>query len=278
MALQHRVACIQMTSSDDISSNLSLAQSLIQDAVEQEAKLIILPENFALMGFDQADKIKHREEIDNGPIQTFLSSEARRHGIWLVGGTIPVAVPKKRNKVFACCLVYDDRGRRVGRYDKIHLFDVHLRETKEDYLESKVIDPGEKVVVIPTPFGKLGLAVCYDVRFPEMFRLMLKQGVELIALPAAFTFTTGSAHWDVLVRARAIENLAYVLAACQTGIHVNGRRTYGNSMIVNPWGEVQVCLPENQGMIIAEVNLEFQNRIREDFPALAHRKMKIEEK
>lgn len=270
--MQNRVACIQMNSTDDLSQNLIATKDLIQQAVAQDAKLIILPENFALMSQDQMEKLKHRESIGQGPIQDFLSSQAAENKIWIVGGTIPITVPENKDKVYACCLVFNDQGQQVARYDKIHLFDVHLRATQENYLESKHIDPGEHIVVIDTPFGKLGLAVCYDIRFPEMFRLMLKHGVEIIALPAAFTYTTGSAHWDTLVRARAIENLSYVLTACQTGVHPGGRRTYGNSMIVNPWGEMLICLPDNPGVVVAEINLDFLHKIRQDFPALAHRK------
>lgn len=267
-----RVACIQMNSTEDVKQNLLQAQELISAAAEQEAKLIVLPENFALMGIDQADKIKYREAINDGPIQDLLSELAKQHHVWIVGGTIPISDPHNKEKAYASCIVYDDQGKQVTRYDKIHLFDVELRSTHEKYLESKTVQPGEKIIVIPTPFGILGLAVCYDIRFPEMFRLMLLQGVEIIVLPAAFTYTTGSLHWDILVRARAIENLAYVLAACQTGTHTNTRRTYGHSMVVNPWGEVQVCLPENPGFIISEIDLNFLKQIRQDFPALSHRK------
>lgn len=269
---ENRVACVQMTSTEDISRNLLAAKDLIQEAAEQGAKLIVLPENFALMGLDQADKVKHREEMGRGPIQDFLSRQAADYNVWIVGGTLPIAMPEDKERVFAACLVFDDQGKRIARYDKIHLFDVELRATQENYFESKTTAPGDQIVVVDTPFGKLGLAVCYDVRFPEMFRLMIKHGVEIITLPSAFTYTTGSAHWEVLVRARAIENLSFVLAACQTGVHSNTRKTYGHSMIVNPWGEIQVCLPENPGVVIAELNPDFQRRIREEFPALTHRK------
>lgn len=269
----NRVACIQMTSTEDVKHNLAAARELIQQAVEQEAKLLILPENFALMGLDQTDKVKHKEVIGDGPIQDFLQNQAIQHGIWIVGGTIPIAVPNDDNKVYASCLVFNDRGERVARYDKIHLFDVELRSTQESYLESRTTCAGQEIMVLETPFGKLGLAVCYDLRFPEMFRLMLQQGVEIIALPTAFTYTTGSAHWDVLVRARAIENLVFMLTACQTGQHTNTRKTYGHSMIVNPWGEVQICLPDHPGVIVTEINLDFLHQIRREFPALQHRKV-----
>lgn len=270
MMSANRVACIQMTSTDDLSRNLFDAKELIKEAASQGAKLIVLPENFALMGLDQTDKVKYREDIGRGPVQDFLRSQAEEHDAWIVGGTIPIVVPDEKNKVFAACLVFNNQGQPVARYDKIHLFDVQLRATQENYFESKTVQAGDHIIVVDTPFGKLGLAVCYDVRFPELFRLMLKQGVEIITLPSAFTYTTGSAHWDILVRARAIENLSFVLAACQTGVHSNTRKTYGHSMVVNPWGEVQICLPENPGIIITELNLDFLRRIREEFPALSH--------
>lgn len=271
MTRENRVACVQMNSSHDVKQNLLSAKKWIQQAAEQGAQLIVLPEMFAIMGLDQIDKVQHRETITHGPIQDFLHQQAKQHGVWLVGGTIPIASPD-HDKVFASSLVFDDQGDNVARYDKMHLFDVMLSATQEIHAESKTTVPGKDIVVISTPFGKLGLGVCYDVRFPEMFRFMHHQGVEIIALPAAFTYTTGSLHWDVLVRARAIENLSYVLAACQTGTHPSGRRTYGHSMIVNPWGEVQSCLPEGEGVIVTEINLEFLHQIREEFPALSHRK------
>lgn len=270
---QDRVACIQMTSNEDVHQNLLSAKSLIQQAAEADAKLIVLPENFALMGLDQADKVKYKENIGKGRIQDFLTEQAINHKVWIVGGTIPIAVPDHPEKVFATCLIYNADGKQEARYDKIHLFDVTLHATREHYLESRVIKPGEQLQVVKTPFGKMGIAVCYDVRFPEMFRLMQKQGAEIFVLPAAFTDTTGAAHWDVLVRARAIENLSFVLAACQTGVHSNTRKTYGHSMIVNPWGEIQVCLPENPGIIISELNRDFLKQIRDEFPVLMHRKL-----
>ncbi len=273
----HKVACVQMTSTSDVTQNLSAAKKLIQQAVEQQARLVVLPEMFALMGMDQMDKLKQREKIGSGPIQDFLREQSAQHKIWLVGGTIPIAVANNSEKARAACLLFNDHGECVARYDKVHLFDVDLldvnrRGKQESYRESKIIEPGGEVVVIPTPFGRLGLAVCYDVRFPELFRQMLSKQVEIIVLPTAFTYTTGVAHWDVLVRARAIENLSYVIAACQTGVHVNGRKTYGHSMMVNPWGEVIVSLPQEPGVIVAEIDLEKLHQVRHDFPALAHRR------
>ncbi len=272
--MKHLVACIQMTSTADVAENLSMAKEFIQQAAAEKARLVVLPEMFALIAKEPMEKIKMREEFGLGPIQEFLSEQAAQHKVWIVGGTIPIAVPHNKNKARAACLVFDDKGKCVARYDKIHLFDVSLQSGKEVYSESNVIEPGDKIVVVATPFGKLGLAVCYDVRFPELFREMLTKGVEIIALPTAFTYITGVAHWDVLVRARAIENLSYVIAGCQTGTHSNGRKTYGHSMVVNPWGEVLASLPEKPGVVVSEIDLEYLYKIRKEFPALSHRKIK----
>jgi predicted amidohydrolase len=202
-----------------------------------------------------------------------LRDTAQRNRVWLVGGTIPIASTTNPEKIRAATLVFDDKGELKARYDKIHLFDVSLRNTNESYLESKTTEPGDKVVVLETPVGRVGLAVCYDIRFPELFRHFQAQGAEVILLPTAFTYTTGVAHWDVLVRARAIENLSYVVAACQTGKHANGRSTYGHSMVVNPWGEVKACLQQGSGVITDDLDIEYVRRLREDFPVLRHRKM-----
>lgn len=272
--MKYQFACIQMTSTGDVAENLSVAKKFIQQAAAEKARLVVLPEMFALIAMEPMDKIKMREEFGLGPIQEFLSEQAAQHKIWIVGGTIPIAVSNNKNKARAGCLVFDDKGKCVGRYDKIHLFDASLQAGKEVYSESNIIESGDKIVVVSTPFGKLGLAVCYDVRFPELFREMLSKGVEIIALPSAFTYTTGAAHWNVLVRARAIENLSYIVAGCQTGTHSNGRKTYGHSMLVNPWGEVLASLPEKQGVVVGEIDLDYLHKIRKEFPALLHRKIK----
>ena len=224
------------------------------------------------MGMDEYDKVKNREADGKGVIQEFLAEQASRHGIWLVGGAIPLA-GHEADKVNAACLVFDDKGERVARYDKIHLFDVTLPEISENYTESETIEPGQEVVVIDTPFGKLGLAVCYDLRFPELFRQMLQEGVEIIALPSSFTAITGKAHWETLVRARAIENLSYVIASAQGGYHANGRETYGHSMIVDPWGLMLDHLSQGSGVVVANIDLERLRDIRRSFPALEHRKI-----
>ena len=264
------VACIQMASGPNVGANLLEAERLIGMAVDKGAQLIVLPENFAIMGKEENDKLAVLESDDGGPIQDFLSQQAVKQGIWLVGGTVPMAA-KADNKIRAACLLYDDQGKRAARYDKIHLFDVSLVDSDESYAESEAIESGDQAVVVETPFGKLGLAVCYDLRFPELFRTMLDQGMDIIAMPSAFTAITGKAHWSILVRARAIENLCYVLAAGQGGYHVNGRETYGHSMIVDPWGQVMNELANGSGLVCAEIDLERLNNIRRTFPALEHR-------
>ncbi len=267
-----RLAAIQMASGPNVHANLYEAERLIGSARAAGAELVVLPENFAHMGMTEHDKLNVKETDGSGPIQAFLAEQAKQHGIWIVGGTVPIAAADP-NKVRAACLLFDDQGRRVARYDKVHLFDVHLEETGENYTESESIESGDQVVVVDTPFGKLGLAVCYDLRFPELFRNMAKQGVEIITLPSAFTAITGKAHWEPLVRARAIENLSYVVAAAQGGYHVNGRETHGHSMIVDPWGIVLDRLPRGSGVISADMDRERLAGIRRSFPALDHRRI-----
>lgn len=266
-----RVAAVQMISGPDVGANLADAGALIGEAAERGAGLVVLPENFAIMGRSEKDKLKAREASGSGPIQEFLAAQASRHGVWLVGGTVPLESPD-HDRVYASCLVYDPSGLCVARYDKLHLFDVDLTETGECYAESSTIRPGSEVVILKTPFGVLGLAICYDLRFPELFRVMLERGVELIALPAAFTAPTGKAHWEVLVRARAIENLSYVVAADQAGVHADGRETYGDSMIVDPWGRVVCRLPTQPGIIVAELDRGQMKQTRRSFPSVDHRR------
>jgi predicted amidohydrolase len=270
--MEFRAAAIQMTSNVDMPSNLLSAKKLIADAVNQKADLIVLPEMFAVMGVDQHAKVRIREKLGEGPIQDFLSAQSRKHQVWIVGGTVPLECKNSMDKVNAACLVFNDKGERVAHY-KIHLFDVNIAETKERYFESQTTQAGQDIVVVNTPFGKMGLSVCYDIRFPEMFRAMHTQGVEFVAFPAAFIFTTGVAHWDVLIRARAIENQMYMIAAAQTGDHDNGRKTFGHSMIVDPWGHIDAILPETEGVIVSVINLDSLKKIREEFPVLTHRKM-----
>ncbi|MBY0575833.1 MAG: carbon-nitrogen hydrolase family protein [Gallionellaceae bacterium] len=261
-----KVAAIQMASGPNVAGNLAEARRLIAKAAEQGARLVVLPEFFAIMGMSEQDKVTAREQPGQGRIQSFLAETARQNKIWLVGGSIPL-VASEPGKVLNTCLMFDERGEQVARYDKIHLFNLELGN--ERYNEAKTIEPGNRVVVVDSPFGRIGLAVCYDLRFPELFRAM--KDVDIIVLPAAFTETTGKMHWEVLVRARAIENLAYVVASAQGGYHVSGRETHGNSMIVDPWGRVLDRLPRGSGVVIAEVNPSYQASLRNSLPALAHR-------
>ena len=260
-----RVAAIQMASGANVAANLAEAQQLIELAVEAGAKLVVLPEFFAIMAKDK-EVLAAREAEGSGPIQRFLARMAKKHAIWLVGGSIPLEASVS-NKVRNSCLVFDDRGKQIARYDKIHLFGMDLGN--EHYQESKTIEPGNEVVVVNSPFGRIGLSICYDLRFPELYRAM--PGVDIIVVPAAFTATTGRAHFETLIRARAIENLAYVIAPAQGGYHLSGRETHGDSMIVDPWGVVLDRLPRGSGVVIANVNTAYQNSLRKSLPALKHR-------
>ncbi|MGB5307101.1 MAG: carbon-nitrogen hydrolase family protein [Gammaproteobacteria bacterium] len=267
------VACLQMASSPNVGANLLEAERLIAEAVSQNARLVVLPENFALMGTTEQDKVAIREHEGAGPIQGFLAEQCTRHGIWLVGGTVPL-VAENGNKVRAACLVFNDQGKQVARYDKMHLFDVDLVDSGEQYTESDTIEPGDEIVVVNTPFGCLGLSVCYDLRFPELFRQQLDAGMEIIVLPSAFTAITGRAHWEVLVRARAIENLCYVVAPDQGGYHLNSRETYGHSMIVDPWGTILNSLARGPGVVCADIDLKRLQSARRNFPSIEHRRLK----
>lgn len=263
-----RVAAVQMASGPIIDANLAEAQRLIGMAVAAGAKLVALPEFFAIMGMKDTDKVTAREPQGKGPIQKFLAAQARMHGIWLVGGSVPLACDNPK-KVRNACLVYDDKGKLVARYDKIHLFGLNLGN--EHYKEQTTIEAGDRVVVVDTPFGRLGLSVCYDLRFPELYRAM--GDVDMILVPAAFTATTGKPHFETLIRARAIENLAYVIAPAQGGYHVSGRETHGDSMIVDPWGNVLDRLPRGSGVVLAGINRAYQASLRQSLPALKHRKL-----
>ena len=261
-----KVAAVQMVSGPSIEANLAAAGELIAQAAAQGARLVALPENCAILGMTERDKLAARERDGDGPIQDFLSQQSARHGIWLVAGSVPLECGDP-GKVRASCLVFDERGLRAARYDKIHLFG--FAAEGERYDEAATIEPGSVPVAIDSPFGRLALSICYDVRFPELYRGLGE--IDIILVPSAFTATTGRAHWETLLRARAIENLAYVLAPAQGGRHPGGRETHGHSMIVDPWGTVLACLPEGPGAVIAEVDPAFQRRMRESLPALQHR-------
>ncbi|MEW5891548.1 MAG: carbon-nitrogen hydrolase family protein [Pseudomonadota bacterium] len=263
-----RVAAIQMASGPNVSANLAEAERLIEQAVTAGAKLVALPEYFAIMGLKDTDKVAAREAEGKGPIQKFLAAQAKKHKIWLVGGSVPLECDNPK-KVRNSCLVYDDKGRQVARYDKIHLFGLELGN--ERYREETTIEPGDKVVVVDTPFGRMGLSICYDLRFPELYRAMGE--VDIIVVPSAFTATTGKAHFETLIRARAIENLAYVIAPAQGGYHLSGRETHGDTMIVDPWGNVLDRLPRGSGVVSAAINRGYQESLRKSLPVLKHRSL-----
>ena len=271
-ATMNRVAAIQMASGPNVDANLIEAGRSIQAAAAAGARLIVLPENFALMGLSELDNLKFAEKDGSGKIQDFLSEQAEKNNAWIVGGTTPI-IADEPDKINAACLVYDDQGNRVARYDKIHLFDVEIVDSGENYTESMTIKPGNEAVVVDSPFGKLGLAICYDLRFPELFRVLLDKGAEIFVVPSAFTAITGRAHWETIVRARAIENLSFIIAAAQGGYHVSGRETFGDSMIVDPWGTVLDRLPSGSGFVIADIDEDKLTRIRRNFPAIDHRKI-----
>ena len=267
-----RFAAIQMTSGAELDANLRAAAQFIDEAAGKGAQLIVLPENFSAMGLREADRCTLAEPDGTGPAQEFLAEQALRNEVWIVGGTVPVRSDDPA-RPYASSLVFAADGRRVARYDKMHLFDVGLPGREERYSESAHARAGSAPLMLSTPWGELCVAVCYDVRFPELFRSFAPPGPDFIALPSAFTEATGKAHWATLLRARAIENLSVVVAAAQTGLHQNGRRTYGHSMIVSPWGEVVADAGVSPGVIVAQIDLDEQAGIRRRFPALEHRKL-----
>ena len=263
---KNKIAAVQMISGPDVAANLAQADRLIAQAAAEGAALVALPEYFLIIGGSDEVRLAARERPDQGPVQKFLSDAAKRYGVWLVGGSLPLFA-KDSDKMRNACLVYDDKGKLVARYDKIHLFGLDLGN--EHYREESTIEAGDRVVVVETPFGRLGLSICYDLRFPELYRAM--GAVDMIVVPAAFTATTGKAHFETLIRARAIENLAYVIAPAQGGYHVSGRETHGDSMIVDPWGNILDRLPRGSGVVIAGLNPAYQAGLRASLPALKHR-------
>ncbi len=267
-----RVAAIQMVSAADVDRNLAVASRLLREASELGARVAALPENFAFMGLREADKLAIAEDEAGGPIQDAVAALAREHGLWIVAGTIPLRVPGEA-RTAAASLLFDAEGRRVARYDKIHLFDVAIPGRDERYQESASVRPGTAPVCVDTPAGRLGMAVCYDLRFPELFRRLLAMGAEWFCLPSAFTAPTGRAHWETLLRARAIENLCHVVAPAQSGFHDNGRETHGDSMIVDCWGRVQARLPRGTGVVVGDIDLVRQREVRQNFPCVEHRRL-----
>lgn len=262
------VAAVQMVSTPVVEQNIATARSLITAAASQGAQVVLLPEYWPCMGMQEQDKVRLAEPLDGGPIQQFMADIAREKHIWLIGGTLPMAA-QDPDKVMNAMLVYSPSGTMVSRYDKIHLFS--FSKGDESYDESRTIVHGKDVTVFGAPFGNVGLSVCYDLRFPELYRAMGE--CTLIVVPAAFTYTTGKAHWEILLRARAIENQCYVLAAAQGGKHANGRRTWGHSMLIDPWGEIIAVLPEGEGIITGNIEADVLQRVRESLPALQHRKL-----
>lgn len=269
-----------MVSVDEVETNLTMAARLIRHAAEQAVQLVVLPENFAFLGRGEQDKCHIAEHYGRGKIQDFLAEQALRHQIWILAGSVPIRAEDDLQlpceKVFAASLMYNAEGQCQARYDKIHLFDVALPGSQgERYQESASHYAGEQTVVVSTPLGRVGMSVCYDLRFPELYRSLVDQGAEILTVPAAFTEATGKVHWDMLLRARAVENQCYVLAADQGGMHPGGRRTYGGSQIIDPWGEVLSRLGQGEGLAVAELDLQHLRDIRTRFPALKHRRLPL---
>jgi predicted amidohydrolase len=262
-----RVAAIQMVSTPSVEENIAAATRLIVEAAHQGAQLVLLPEYWAAMGMHENDKLALAEQVGEGPIQEFMSKAARDYKVWLIGGTLPMAA--SADKVLNTMMVYNPAGERVTRYDKIHLFS--FTKGEESYDEARTIMRGSEVATVEAPFGRVGLSVCYDLRFPELYRAM--GDCTLIVVPAAFTYTTGKAHWEILLRARAIENQCYVLAAAQGGRHVNGRTTWGHSMLIDPWGEIKALCEVGEGLAIGDIDPHHLSGIRDNLPALRHRRI-----
>lgn len=270
-----QIAAVQMSSSAEPASNLALAAELIEASRNEGASMVVLPENFSVMPATEADRMAFAETDGDGPVQSFLAEQARQHGVWIIGGTAPVR-SEDGGRIKATCLVYDNAGRRVACYQKIHLFDVQVSDS-ELYRESDAFEPGgigeDNLVCVDTPAGRLGLSVCYDMRFPELYTRLVKKGAQIISVPSAFTAATGQAHWEPLLRARAIENQAYVVAPGQWGRHASGRQTHGHSMIIDPWGRVLAVRDSGDGVITANIDLEQLADLRKRFPTLEHRRL-----
>ncbi|HHY6931265.1 TPA: carbon-nitrogen hydrolase family protein [Burkholderia ambifaria] len=265
-ATPFRVAALQMVSTPDVARNLAEAGRLITEAAGDGAQLVLLPEYFCFMGHRDTDKLALAETYRDGPIQQFLARAAQRHGVWLIGGTLPLQAPEP-DRVLNTTLVFDPSGHEAARYDKIHLF--NFEKGDESFDEARTIRAGETVVTFDAPFGRVGLSVCYDLRFPELYRRM--GDCALIVVPSAFTYTTGRAHWEMLLRARAVENQCYVLAAAQGGKHENGRRTWGHSMLIDPWGEIVAVRDEGASVVTGALDPQRIADVRQSLPAWRHR-------
>ncbi|ABC32000.1 predicted amidohydrolase [Hahella chejuensis KCTC 2396] len=272
------LAIVQLVSTSDIEHNLARVEHWVAEAANGGAQLVLLPENFALFESKRSLDIGAAEADAEGPIRRFLAGLARRFGVWIIAGSLPCAQRPDGasidGRVRSACWVFDDSGATVARYDKIHLFDVDVKDAYGAYRESAIFEPGEQVVVIATPWIRIGLSICYDLRFPELFRAMAEQGAELMTVPSAFTYVTGEAHWETLLRARAIENQVYIAAANQGGCHSESRRTYGHSMVIDPWGKVVACLEEGEGVILSTLDKAKLQDVRTSMPVLAHRRLK----
>jgi nitrilase len=269
-----RIAAIQMNSGPELTANLELAGHLLANAAADGCRIAVLPENFALMPERGRDKAKYAEELGNGPIQNFLATTAARHGLCIIAGSMPLVSPDIGNeRVYGACPVYDERGEMQALYRKIHLFDVDLVEKGESYRESHSMYPGDEPVAVDTPAGRVGLTICYDLRFPELYRRLVDDGATVFTVPAAFTATTGAAHWHTLLRARAIENLAYVVAPGQYGHHPDDRSTYGHSLICDPWGRILAEQAEGNCVVAADIDPALPAKLRSEFPALANRRL-----
>lgn len=265
-----KIAAVQMVSTPDVERNLAAAARLLAEAARAGARLAALPEYFCFMGQRDADKIALAETPGDGPIQAFLAAQAREHGLWLIGGTLPISAGSSRRVRNRCC-VFGPDGQAVGHYDKLHLFR-YRNDAGEDYDEGRVLDAGDTPVALDLGGFRTGLSICYDLRFPELYRALMGPPCDLLSVPAAFTYTTGRAHWELLLRARAVENQCYVIAAAQGGRHENGRRTWGHSMVVDPWGEVLAACEEGEGLALVDIGHERIAEVRRQLPALTHRR------
>jgi len=263
-----RIAAVQMVSAPEVAPNLEAAGKLIAAAAAAGAQLVALPENFYIIGRHESDKVKAREKDGNGPIQDFLREISLKHRVWVLAGTVPIET-KNPNLIRSASMLYDAAGKRVARYDKMHVF--KFEGGDERYDEARTVEPGDRPLAVDSPFGRLALSVCYDVRFPELYRGLGE--FDVMFVPSAFTVPTGAAHWETLLRARAIENQCYAVAPAQGGVHAGGRATYGHTMIVDPWGEVLAVRPQEEGVILAELDFDRIKEVRERLPALRHRRV-----
>ncbi len=265
-----RIAALQTVSTPDVERNIEAAARLIAQAARDGAQLAALPEYFCLMGRRDDAKLRIAEAPGAGPIQAFLATQAKLHGLWLIGGTLPMRTTDPARARNACC-VYAPDGSLAARYDKMHLF--RYDNGRESYDEARVLEAGEQPVALQVGALRVGLSVCYDLRFPELYRQLCLPPCDLLSVPAAFTYTTGRDHWELLLRARAVENQCYVIAPAQGGTHENGRRTWGHSMVIDPWGEVLAVLPEGEGVVFADVDVQRLAAVRQQLPALTHRRL-----